>query len=505
MNTNQGTYSDLIGKEQITLFFDKPKRYGNSSVGFKILDSVNDVHFDTSTLTYTNKITEFSDSSITSYTTQVLSSNSAYAYSIAQILLTRDIINTLPITSSNSSIINSFRGYTHIHKNLVKNSESYSGSPWIHSSRFNVQDNFVLGPNGSSSATKISALSSVTANNSTFLNQTILTGPAGFLANKTFAYSLWLSGDMTWINNTYRLATSPSFSTIINIPKINYTTWTKVAVTGSVLSNNTDTSLVFNNRDDSNQGEFYVWGIQVEENDQVTNYQKTDENGNPLLDSDIVNDHSLSLGQIGIIEIDRTLYGDSLKPETVTAITNNNTMFKDNGKISDIHGILVKTNTSDTSWINSISAGFIFYDAGILSIHGDSLSSINSITSLSSVNYSAQVSINTLNVFCTSNINELNYPSNESSFYNNYVLNDPNLNSSTSNYDFSSSGWNWGIESTSSTHSLYYLRGIQNRNSYITTVGLYNDDNELLLVAKLSQPIIKSRFLPMTFRISYDF
>jgi len=39
---------------------------------------------------------------------------------------------------------------------------------------------------------------------------------------------------------------------------------------------------------------------------------------------------------------------------------------------------------------------------------------------------------------------------------------------------------------------------------YITTVGLYNDSNELIAVAKLGQPIPKSRYTDMTFVIALD-
>ena len=39
---------------------------------------------------------------------------------------------------------------------------------------------------------------------------------------------------------------------------------------------------------------------------------------------------------------------------------------------------------------------------------------------------------------------------------------------------------------------------------YITTVGLYNDSNELIAVAKLGQPVPKSRYTDMTFVIALD-
>jgi hypothetical protein len=39
---------------------------------------------------------------------------------------------------------------------------------------------------------------------------------------------------------------------------------------------------------------------------------------------------------------------------------------------------------------------------------------------------------------------------------------------------------------------------------YITTIGLYNDDNDLLMVAKLSEPIMSSLNTDMTFVVKYD-
>ena len=40
---------------------------------------------------------------------------------------------------------------------------------------------------------------------------------------------------------------------------------------------------------------------------------------------------------------------------------------------------------------------------------------------------------------------------------------------------------------------------------YITTVGLYNDDNELLAVAKLSKPILKSYSREAIIKVKLDF
>lgn len=39
---------------------------------------------------------------------------------------------------------------------------------------------------------------------------------------------------------------------------------------------------------------------------------------------------------------------------------------------------------------------------------------------------------------------------------------------------------------------------------YVTTIGLYNDNNDLLMVAKLAKPIVLSSDTDMTFIVKYD-
>ena len=43
-----------------------------------------------------------------------------------------------------------------------------------------------------------------------------------------------------------------------------------------------------------------------------------------------------------------------------------------------------------------------------------------------------------------------------------------------------------------------------NFSPYVTGVGLYNDNNELLAVAKLTKPMKKPTDLPLTFKVSID-
>ncbi|MDB4344008.1 hypothetical protein OAA11_02335, partial [Schleiferiaceae bacterium] len=50
-----------------------------------------------------------------------------------------------------------------------------------------------------------------------------------------------------------------------------------------------------------------------------------------------------------------------------------------------------------------------------------------------------------------------------------------------------------------------YSSLINNPQTYITTIGLYNDANELLSVAKLSKPLVKDFTKEALVRVKLDF
>jgi hypothetical protein len=56
-----------------------------------------------------------------------------------------------------------------------------------------------------------------------------------------------------------------------------------------------------------------------------------------------------------------------------------------------------------------------------------------------------------------------------------------------------------------SNGNLLYTNLINNPQTYITTVGLYNDNNELLAVAKLSRPLVKDFTKESNIRIKLDY
>ena len=57
----------------------------------------------------------------------------------------------------------------------------------------------------------------------------------------------------------------------------------------------------------------------------------------------------------------------------------------------------------------------------------------------------------------------------------------------------------------SGSGEFYYPSLINNPQTFITTVGLYNDNNELLAVAKLSKPLVKDFTKEALVRVKLDF
>ena len=58
---------------------------------------------------------------------------------------------------------------------------------------------------------------------------------------------------------------------------------------------------------------------------------------------------------------------------------------------------------------------------------------------------------------------------------------------------------------TDNTGNLTYSSMVNNPVTYITTVGLYNDSNDMVAVAKLSQPVVKDFTKEALIRVKLDY
>jgi hypothetical protein len=171
---------------------------------------------------------------------------------------------------------------------------------------------------------------------------------------------------------------------------------------------------------------------------------------------------------IGVISIPSNKYGETLKPGTVTLSNGTSSLYDDGEgnlitsslKVGDViysHGIITLTNDGIPQ---QDGYGYITYGTGSYGA-GDSnfiQSFINS--SNISCSFDSTLTIYESQYKCTLRENEFNFSQN------------PTLISGSSNsgilYDFATGS--------------YFT-------PYITSIGLYNNDKELLAIAKLSQPL----------------
>ena len=171
---------------------------------------------------------------------------------------------------------------------------------------------------------------------------------------------------------------------------------------------------------------------------------------------------------IGVVSIPSNKYGENLKPGTVT-LSNGTSSLSDDGegnlitgslKVGDIiysHGMIILTNDGIPQ---QDGYGYITYGTGSYGVSDSTFiqSFINS-TNIS-CSFDSTLTIYESQYKCTLRENEFNFSQN------------PTLISGSSNsgilYDFATGS--------------YFT-------PYITSIGLYNNDKELLAIAKLSQPL----------------
>jgi hypothetical protein len=211
------------------------------------------------------------------------------------------------------------------------------------------------------------------------------------------------------------------------------------------------------------------------------------------------------------LSIDRARYKEKLYPGTfnlalsgsvgsihLTDSSNNETVATFLGS-NRVYQVISGSNGSpyDTSGYvaGSGSYGLFLPDIGTIllnpaalsqSIHVDSLKTANlangtnqktlydAINNASSFQANSQETITSDYVFVRSRNSEFNYSSNPS-----YI--------------------------SGSTGEVIYEQFINNPQTYITTVGLYNDANELIAVAKLSRPLLKDFTKESLIRVKLDF
>jgi hypothetical protein len=186
---------------------------------------------------------------------------------------------------------------------------------------------------------------------------------------------------------------------------------------------------------------------------------------------------------IGVIAIPSNLFGEYIKPGTFT-LSYESGSFTDDGegnllhsssKVGDIiyeHGII--TLTSD-GIPGTQGYGFVYY--GSTDYGGSDIAFILDLINSQNItcSFDSTITIYESQYKCTIRENEFNFSQN------------PTL-----------------ISGSSNSGKVYEYATGSYFNPYVTTVGLYNNDKELLAVAKLSQPLPLSAVTDMNILINLD-
>lgn len=167
---------------------------------------------------------------------------------------------------------------------------------------------------------------------------------------------------------------------------------------------------------------------------------------------------------ISVLSVNKNIFGSKILPNSFT-ITSSLGLITDDG-----YGNL---------YTGSNHVGNIFYAHGIAIITNQS----SSFQTLLTGSFASTASI---------------------SFYNEHIIYENEIHCLVEESDYNLS-YNPTLVTGSYTGSI--LRNFATASyfqPYVTTIGLYNDNNELLMVAKLGKPIVLSSETDMTFVVKYD-
>tara|TARA_B100002019_G_scaffold276212_1_gene274824 strand:+ start:1578 stop:2411 length:834 start_codon:yes stop_codon:yes gene_type:complete len=185
-----------------------------------------------------------------------------------------------------------------------------------------------------------------------------------------------------------------------------------------------------------------------------------------------------------VLSIPQNEFGDRIKPGTFT-LTDNSTATEIT-IVDDLNGNLYAPSAPSSSNPNlSLSSsanyvGNIFYELGVFTIvetgSHDGTNNYSEVTSGNyNINYKGVYDLTTYEYVCTALPNEMNQTQNMSIF----------------------SAGGQGKLKDHLTGSLF--------PTYVTEVGLYDDNEDLIGIARLSKPIPKSRKIPMRFFVRMDY
>ena len=184
---------------------------------------------------------------------------------------------------------------------------------------------------------------------------------------------------------------------------------------------------------------------------------------------------------IGVISINQDIYGSKILPTSFNISSSTMNIIDDgNGNLYDVAGAssgYIAVNYISASYFKTGSGGGKFFVGNIFYAHG--------LIVLTNQSYYSFPSTDTFNI----------------SFQNEHIVYENEVRCIVKESDYNLS---YNPSLSDSSGSLYGFATSSSFYPYTTTIGLYNDENELLMVAKLGKPIMLSSDTDTTFIVRYD-
>lgn len=218
---------------------------------------------------------------------------------------------------------------------------------------------------------------------------------------------------------------------------------------------------------------------------------------------------------IYVISVNRGRYKEKLRSGTTTltlvsgsasiTLTDNSktdtaVSYVDAGRVFELvsgsGGVVYTGSNSFGFTATSASYGKIYPDVGILILNGDALKLSEANGGLGLVLNEASNSASPSNLQIGYNILSSFSQQSEETVTSNYVF----VRVRNSEYNYTTNPSN-----ITGSGELRYDVMVNSPQAYITTVGMYNDNNELLGVAKLSRPLLKDFTKEALIRIKLDY
>ena len=204
-----------------------------------------------------------------------------------------------------------------------------------------------------------------------------------------------------------------------------------------------------------------------------------------------------NIRDMGVFAISKRMYDTQIIPGSLTAtVTGSNFETEDiSGDYYDSgSGSLIKKNTGE-------SIGVVLPDDGMFVVTSSNYREV--ATAVTAVKFKTRVMNTTLNVFCKLTADELNHTLNPTSFMQNSISGN-GVDGIYQSYDNITRRSSLTGDTTKAIYRSDLVLSGTDFSPYITSVGLYNDDNDLMAIAKFTKPLKKPTDLPLTIKIQLD-